>query len=219
MENNNDNSMMRQERRLRLVGITYNQIESGVYALILEEEEGNVRLPIVIGYAEAQAIECKLQNVRTPRPLTHDLMHGLLKAFGATLRKIVIYRLPSGVFAANLHVVGKDGNEIIIDSRSSDAVALALRADAPIYTTAKVLEESGFAPDADERGLRTGRPASRLSRPNLSSVDVLFPDEGEETRNLTDEQLRRLIDRCVENEDYEKANDLKQVLLKRGNEK
>ena len=102
--------------RLELIGITYNQIESGVYAVILQQAGGTRRIPIIIGYSEAQAIECKLQEVRTPRPLTHDLMASILSEFGITLREIVIYRLDSGVFAAEL-VLRAGSRPHIVDSR------------------------------------------------------------------------------------------------------
>ena len=109
-----------------MIGITYNQIESGVYALVLEAEGTDRRIPIIIGAPEAQAIECKLQNVVTPRPLTHDMITNLLDAFHLQLKEIEIRKLPTGVFAADL--VMTDGiEERRIDSRSSDAVALAIR--------------------------------------------------------------------------------------------
>ena len=137
---------MKKRHRLRLIGITYIQIESGVYAVILEEENGDRRIPIVIGYAEAQAIECKLQEVKTPRPLSHDLMKSILDSFKLTLQAVEIHKLPSGVFAADLIIEGPDGDLRRIDARSSDALALAIRADAPIFTSAEVLDEAGFRP-------------------------------------------------------------------------
>ncbi|MDE6423105.1 MAG: bifunctional nuclease family protein, partial [Muribaculaceae bacterium] len=122
---------MQKKYRLELVGITYNQIESAVYALILQQVGTSRRIPIIIGYLEAQAIECKLQEVATPRPLTHDTMAASLAAFGISLVRVEIRKLPNGVFAADL--VFSDGKiEKVIDSRSSDAVALAIRVGAPI---------------------------------------------------------------------------------------
>lgn len=108
---------MNKRYRLELVGITYNQIESGVYALILQQVGGTRRIPIIIGFPEAQAIECKLQEVATPRPLTHDTMVATLATFGISLQEVEIHKLPNGVFAANL--LFSDGiNERIVDSRS-----------------------------------------------------------------------------------------------------
>ncbi len=130
---------MNKRYRLELVGITYNQIESGVYALILQQVGGTRRIPIIIGFPEAQAIECKLQEVATPRPLTHDTMVATLATFGISLQEVEIHKLPNGVFAANL--LFSDGiNERIVDSRSSDAVALAIRVGAPIIHLKKCCE-------------------------------------------------------------------------------
>lgn len=103
--------------RLELVGITYNQIESGVYAVILRQADGTRRIPIIIGYPEAQAIECKLQEVVTPRPLTHDMIMNFMNEFGIRLKEIEIRRLPSGVFAADL--IFTDGTQThTVDSLS-----------------------------------------------------------------------------------------------------
>ena len=133
--------------RLELIGITYNQIESGVYAVILQEAGGTRRIPRIIGYPEAQSIECKLQEVVTPRPLTHDLMANILDEFGVTLLEVNISKLPNGVFAAELLMRDSKGKHVI-DTRSSDAIALAIRVNAPIYTTRQVLDEAGFEPDS-----------------------------------------------------------------------
>lgn len=162
---------MKKRHRLKLVGITYNQIESGVYAVILEEVDGVRRIPIVIGYAEAQAIECKLQEVKTPRPLTHDLMKTLLDSFALRLHAVEIYKLPSGVFAADLLVEGPDGELKRIDSRSSDALALALRTDSPIYTSSEVLEESGFRPRDFSRAPKQDEKEDDVS--GIEAADLL----------------------------------------------
>lgn len=181
--------------RLRLVGITYNQIESGVYAVVLQEEEGTRRIPIVIGYPEAQAIECKLQEVRTPRPLTHDLMANMLEEFGIVLHEVNIDRLPSGVFAAEL-LLEHEGTMHRIDSRSSDAIALAIRVGAPIYTTREVLDEAGFEPE-EERNEAT---------PKSNATAVKGKSKGG-TRDL--DTLRKKMQEAAEAEDYEEAARLK----------
>lgn len=172
--------------RLELVGITYNQIESGVYAVILQEAGGTRRVPIVIGYPEAQAIECKLQEVVTPRPLTHDLMANMMSAFGVSLQEINIYRLPNGVFAAELTLT--DGvSTHRIDSRSSDAIALAIRVGAPIFTSAQLMEEAGFEPGEGREGRLSRFEGVRPAKPrqpsatfradmNLKSLDELQAD-------------------------------------------
>lgn len=178
---------MKKRHRLKLIGITYNQIESGVYAVILEEVNGDRRIPIVIGYAEAQAIECKLQEVKTPRPLTHDLMKSILDTFSLRLQAVEIYKLPNGVFAANLIIEGPDGDLQHIDSRSSDALALAIRADAPIYTSSEVLEEAGFRP----------RNAPKKSDSNLSDEELflqgIVPDDTKVITIETFENIEQVI--------------------------
>lgn len=184
--------------RLELLGITYNQIESGVYAVILRQVGGTIRIPIIIGYPEAQAIECKLQEVVTPRPLTHDMIMNLLEDFGITLKEIEIRHLPSGVFAADL--IFTDGtNTHIIDSRSSDAIALAIRANAPIYTSEEVLAEAGFDPDeqhaADESSsvTQSNNPITEVDRNPGKSI----------------EELRSLMQQAAEQENYEEAARIK----------
>lgn len=192
-----------ERHRLELIGITYNQIESGVYAVILKEVDGQRRIPIIIGYPEAQAIECKLQDVVTPRPLTHDMMVNFMHEFGIRLKEIEIRRLPSGVFAADL--VFTDGSTTrTVDSRSSDAIALAIRADAPIYTSEEVLMEAGFSPDEQEAQEKPQRP--RSAAPDLAST----PRKPKKTRNA--DELRQLMQEAAENENYEEAARLKAEL-------
>lgn len=187
--------------RLELVGITYNQIESGVYAVILRQVGGNRRIPIIIGYPEAQAIECKLQEVVTPRPLTHDMMMNFMEEFGIRLKEIEIHRLPSGVFAADM--IFTDGTNVrTVDSRSSDAIALAIRADAPIYTSAEVLEEAGFDPDEQENRKENSTAQQENSTRNQKQSNTL-------TSQKTIGELRTLMQQAAENEDYEEAARLK----------
>lgn len=190
--------------KLELVGITYNQIESGVYAVILKEVGGQRRIPIIIGYPEAQAIECKLQDVVTPRPLTHDMMINFMQEFGIRLQEIEIRRLPSGVFAADL--IFTDGTTIhTVDSRSSDAIALAIRADAPIYTSAEVLEEAGFCPE--EKETEEKQPRQRTGRPDFAASP-----RKQKPAPRTAEELRELMQKAAENENYEEAARLKAEL-------
>lgn len=194
---------MEKKYQLELIGITYNQIESGVYALILQQVGTTRRIPIIIGFPEAQAIECKLQEVATPRPLTHDTMAASLAAFGISLKRVEIRKLPNGVFAADL--VFSDGyNERIIDSRSSDAVALAIRVNAPIYTSEEVLIEAGF--DAKE-------PISSTDiSTNQSSSLTEKPDD---LTSMSLNQLSEAMLIAAENEDYEEAARIKIELERR----
>lgn len=198
---------MEQKYRLELIGITFNQIESGVYALILQQCGTNRRIPIIIGFPEAQAIECKLQDIKTPRPLTHDIMNNALNQFNIRLEYVLIKRLPNGVFAADLHLT--DGvNEKIVDARSSDAVALAIRANAPIYTTEDVIREASFDPSEQRK---TSRP-----KPVRTSVEVK-PVQKQGIENMSVEELTKAMEKASENEDYEEAARIKSELNRRQN--
>lgn len=231
---------MKKRHRLKLLGITYNQIESGVYAVILEEVGGDRRIPIVIGYAEAQAIECKLQEVKTPRPLTHDLMKTVLDSFELKLHAVEIYKLPSGVFAADLLIEGPDGDLRRIDSRSSDALALAIRTNSPIYTTAEVLEESGFRPrdirrqaptaEEDEMNEETLGGAQPIAIESFDNIEDAIACEAlsgadadreimEFLANYTDKEIEKQIAVFAEAEKYEIAGRLKKLLKKRAEQR
>lgn len=206
---------MEQRYKLELIGITCHQVESNVFALILQQEGTSRRLPIFIGYAEAQAIECRLQNVNPPRPLTHDTMIRALSAFGVSLTEVEIRRLPNGVFAADLLL--SDGNmQRVIDSRSSDAIALAIRVGAPIYTTESVLREAGF--DAESQsGPQSGANWKVKSAPpkERKNVDITELDFG----RMSDEALQSAMEKAVEKENYEAAAKIREELKRRREEK
>lgn len=188
---------------LKLIGITYNQIESGVYALLLEDPVMGRRLAIVIGYPEAQSIECKLQNVKTPRPLAHDLLANLLETLGARLLRVDIHRLKSGPYAGKLTIENAIGERFIVDSRSSDAIALAIRVGAPIFTNRALLEKEGYIP-------------SNAKKKDKPSVKV-EANTGNKYENLSIPQLESLISEYVLAENYEAAAEVKKELMKRLN--
>lgn len=197
---------MEQKFKLELIGITYNQIESGVYAMILQQVGTTRRIPIIIGLPEAQAIECKLQEIRTPRPLTHDILVRSLEEFGIHLDHVLIKRLPNGVFAADIHL--SDGvSEKVIDTRSSDAVALAIRTNAPIYTTEDVILEASFDPSDKNRreGKAQDNPVSEV-KPSEAGLSALTMD-----------QLQKAMNEAAEKEDYEQAALIKEEINKRKN--
>lgn len=128
--------------KLRVQGLTNSQIQSGAYALILAEEEGSRRIPIIVGTAEAQSIAIALERITPPRPLTHDLFATFAQAFGVRLREVFIYKFEDGVFYSEL--LFDDGfNEVRLDSRTSDAIAIALRVKCDIYTTPQIVSECG----------------------------------------------------------------------------
>jgi len=133
--------------RVEILGLSTSSFSSGAYALILQETNPpQRRLPIIIGAFEAQAIAMELENVKPPRPQTHDLLKSLLEAFDVTVQEVIIHDLQDGTFYA--HIVLDDGT--VIDSRPSDAIALAVRTQSPIYVMDHVLEEAGFLPESEE---------------------------------------------------------------------
>lgn len=176
--------------RLELLGITSNQVEAGVYAVVLREAGGTRRIPIIIGASEAQSIQCRLQDIRTPRPLTHDLMVNMMRAYGMALKEVILRQLSNGIFAADLMLT--DGErDIAMDARSSDAIALAVRVGAPIYTSAEVLENAGFDPD--------------------DSPSAQAPERALRVRDVASERaaLRKRLDEAIAREDYEQAGRIK----------
>lgn len=191
---------------LRLVGITYNQIESGVYALVLEDPVMKRRLAIVIGYPEAQSIECKLQKVRTPRPLSHDLLASMLQALGAELLRVDIHRLPGGPYAGKLTVRNCFGQILEIDSRSSDAIALAIRVGAPIFTNRALLDKEGYTPNETKASKLTSTPSKATAK--------VSPKPG---KQLTYKQLEELLEKLVNEENYEEAAKVKIEIERRKN--
>lgn len=180
---------------LKLIGITYNQIESGVYALILEDLIQGRRLAIVIGYPEAQSIECRLQNVRTPRPLTHDLMATMIKDLDAQLLRVDIHKLVTGPYAGRLTLMDSTGEIKIIDARSSDAIALAIRTGAPIYTTRELMDKEGYSPQQNQKGKQPAKDTQAVR---------------ESTRS--EEELIELLNKYVSEENYEAAAEIKREL-------
>lgn len=193
---------MEESIELKLIGITYNQIESGVYALVLEDMEDRRRLAIVIGYPEAQSIECHLRKVRTSRPLSHDLMASMLKNLGAELMRVDIHRLPSGPYAGKLTVLTPYGQIKEIDARSSDAVALAVRVGAPIFTSRQLLEKEGYLP-------KTGKQDPESQTSQISS------DRKEDLTRRSTEELKEYLEKLVHEENYEEAAKIKRELDRR----
>jgi bifunctional DNase/RNase len=133
---------MNSEIKLTITGLVYNQTVVGTYGLVLSEEYGNRRFSVMIGEPEAQSIALKMNNKKSPRPLTHDLIKSLLNVFDAELQKVLIYDMVNDVFYSELHI-HKDNKIIIVDARTSDAVALAVRSDCPIYIKSEILDIVG----------------------------------------------------------------------------
>lgn len=197
--------------RMLVAGITYNKVERGVYALILQELGGTRRLPIVIGMAEAQSIECKLQEIVTPRPLTHDLMANILRAFGLQLECVVIKQLEGGIFAADLHL--SDGSRtIIMDARSSDGVSLAMRMGVPIYVREELLQKLA------EGKAEAPHPDSK--RANTAPQETPNADEAfwVKAAAMPMDELEQLLARFVDEEAYEKAAKLRDIINRRASQ-
>src|ERR1035437_1217487 len=135
--------------KLNILGLSYSQTQTGTYALVLSEAEGTRRIPIIIGAVEAQAIAIQLEGLKPPRPLTHDLFLNVALAFNIEIKEVLIHKLEEGIFYAEI-VCEQNKNRIRVDSRTSDAIALALRFECPIYTTEEIIEKAGIIMEFDE---------------------------------------------------------------------
>ena len=194
--------------QLLINGISYSQTQNGAYALILSELEGERKLPIVIGTNEAQSIAIAIEKeIKPPRPLTHDLFKNFCVRFDIKIKQVIIHKLVDGVFYSSV-ICERDGIEEIIDSRSSDAIALAIRFEAPIYTYENILEKAGVVikleKEIDEKSL----------------LKELFSDENSEVENShlkekTSKELEELLKIAVQNENYESAAKIRDEISNR----
>ena len=191
--------------KLNVLGISYSQTQSGAYALVLSEEEGKRRIPIIIGGFEAQAIAIQLEGLTPPRPLTHDLFLNFAKSFGIEILDVQIYKLEEGVFFSKLRC-NNEGKEIFIDARTSDSIALALRFGCPIYTSNDIINRAGIVLDVEE----TEADASP------KEDDASMRDsELEALKQLSTEELNLLLEDAVSKEDYERASRIRDEITKR----
>ena len=195
--------------KLNVLGISYSQTQSGAYALVLSEEEGNRRIPIIVGGFEAQAIAIELEGLTPPRPLTHDLFKKFADSYGIRLLEVNIHKLDEGVFFANILCDNGD-HQVTLDARTSDAIALALRFHCPIYTTEEIVEKAGIVLDFEKgTGLedpREGGTSEEIEqKPERSVKRTIYP--GLSDNSL--EELKVLLAEAVANEDYEKASEIR----------
>ena len=183
--------------RLKVLGITYSQVQQGAYALVLEQVGGPYRIPVVVGVSEAQAIAVRLEKIAPPRPMPHDIMVSMIHGFGISLDEVFIYEFNNGVFLSELRF-SNDDRSVAIDSRTSDAIALSLRTGAPIYTTREILEQTGFIiPDEEiKKDEKTGEEEPAEIR--LDKLAVV--------------ELEKMLAGCVEREEYERAAEIKAVI-------
>ena len=191
--------------RLNILGLSVSQTQSGAYALVLAEENGERRIPIIIGPVEAQAIAIQLEGLKPPRPLTHDLIKNMAMAFDIALLEVTIYKLEEGIFYSEL-LCEMNGKEINIDSRTSDAVALALRFRCPIYTTEEILKKSGIILDLENED----SPVR-----NISDKDDFTDSNVSIYAQYSAQELNEMINEAIQHEDYEKASIIRDELKKR----
>ncbi|GHU88539.1 hypothetical protein FACS1894155_03600 [Bacteroidia bacterium] len=192
--------MNEEKIKLNVLGITFSQVQAGAYALVLAEEGGNRRVPIIIGTPEAQSIAIFLEGLHPPRPLTHELFLSFSEALNVILKEIYIYKFEEGVFYSEL-IFYQDKKEIIIDSRTSDAIALAVRASAPIYTTETIMKEAGIIMEDD------------FQEESVPEIEHRKPQFSYDSMNL--EELESSLDDAISMEDYEKASKLRDLINKK----
>ena len=201
--------------KLNVLGISYSQTQSGAYALVLSEEEGNRRIPIIVGGFEAQAIAIELEGLTPPRPLTHDLFKKFSDSYGIHLLEVNIHKLDEGVFFANILCDNGD-RKITLDARTSDAIALALRFHCPIYTTEEIVDKAGIVLDFEkgtglEPSLETEIPEEVVDKPEKIVKRTIYSGLSENSM----EELNALLAEAVANEDYEKASEVRDEIKRR----
>ncbi|MFD0933446.1 bifunctional nuclease domain-containing protein [Psychroflexus salinarum] len=200
--------------RLSIKGISYSQTQNGAYALLLSDMDSDRQLPIVIGAFEAQSIAIALEKeIKPPRPLTHDLFKTFSDRFQILIKQVIIHKLVDGIFYSSL-ICERDGIEETIDARTSDAIALALRFDAPIFTYKNILDKAGiYLSDKNQ-------DADIYSTDNLENTGDSKMDEKKssfksEFSQMTTKKLNELLEKAVNDEDYERAAKIRDEISKR----
>lgn len=190
--------------KLEIVGLSYSQTQSGAYALVLSEVGGNRRLPIIIGGFEAQAIAIELEKMVPTRPLTHDLFKNFATTFNINVKEVIIYNLDEGIFFSKL-VCEQNGNEVEIDARTSDAIAIGIRFNCDIYTYEDILSSAGILLD------ETSMDEDELLAENLDEED----ESKGSLESLSVDELQNELDQAIDNEDYELASRIRDEINKR----
>jgi hypothetical protein len=200
-------------KRLNIRGISYSQTQNGAYALVLKESGGSRQLPIVIGAFEAQSIAIALEKeISPPRPLTHDLFKTFAERYDIVVKQVIIHKLVDGVFYSSL-ICERDKIEEIIDARTSDAIALAVRFKAPIFTYENILEEAGIQQQI--------KPDKELEVVDLDEEDEIIEDLISDSQDHNDygkfsiTELNEMLDNAVNNENYELAARVRDEISKR----
>jgi bifunctional DNase/RNase len=193
--------------KLEILGLSPSQSQTGSFALVLGEEYGNRRLPIIIGMFEAQAIAIEIEKIVPNRPMTHDLFKQFAEQFKFTVREIMISDLREGIFFAK--IVCFDGvRESVIDARPSDAIAIGIRFDVPIYTNESILSEAGITANGGEEE----DEQEELVRSSSKSTSRSF---GDQLKNSSAEELQRMLEEALGNEEYERAAKIRDEMSKR----
>ncbi|MEZ7900428.1 MAG: bifunctional DNase/RNase [Flavobacteriales bacterium] len=196
--------------QLEIAGLSYSHTQSGAYALVFNEADGTRRLPIIIGGTEAQAIAIELEGMTPSRPLTHDLFKSFAEEFQFTVEEIIIYNLIEGIFFSKLICKNKDGNSVEIDSRTSDAVAIAVRFNCPIFTYEFILSSAGIILE-DQETEEGDEKEDILETESSNDLPIVIQDTPEESK-MTIEELEEELNNAIENEEYEKASKLRDII-------
>jgi len=202
--------------RLEIIGLSSSQSQTGSFALVLGEVNGNRRLPIIIGMFEAQAIAIEIEKVIPNRPMTHDLFKSFASAFHFNVEEIVISDLKEGVFFAK--IICSDGiKNIEIDARPSDAIAVGLRFDVPIFSYESILSEAGIVLNDETDESEEEEEEEDMEEATVSSSKPETPIIGREDqiKNMSLDQLQAMLDDAIEKEDYEKAARVRDEMNKR----
>ncbi len=200
--------------KLSIKGISYSQTQNGAYALILNEVDGDRKLPIVIGAFEAQSIAIALEKeIKPPRPLTHDLFKNFAERFDIVIKQVIIHKLVDGVFYSSM-ICERDKIEEIIDARTSDAIALALRFNAPIFTYKNILDKAGIYLKVNPDTENPENLDDILSTPETFGLEESDePKSSYTTYSLS--ELHEMLEQAVQDEDYEKAAKIRDEISKR----
>lgn len=194
---------------LKIKGISYNETQSGAYALILSEANGNRNLPIIIGGFEAQAIAISIEEeVKPVRPLTHELFKNFADTFDIVVKKVIIHKLIDGVFFSNL-VCEREKIEEIIDARTSDAIAIALKFKAPIFIYDSIMKSAGFTASVNKKNISQDNLIKNFSK-NPKKKNII-----ENIESFSKSKLKTLLKKLVVNEDYENAAKIRDLILKK----
>lgn len=185
--------------KISVMGITHSQIQKGAYAVLLTEDGGPHRIPVVVGIAEAQSIVAWMERVNLPRPLTHDLFRSVTRAFGIRVKEVFVSKFEKGIFYSEITFADGD-REVVVDARTSDALAIALRSHAPIYTTRQVIDETGFIAE----GFDDAPAAAHDTTVDDASLLPL--------NRLAEEELQRMLAKCISTEEYERAAEIKAAI-------